>query len=60
MLRRFCVFADANGVPRDHGVLHSWFHWVGDLALVWPLVSAADKKSSEDPHHSSCLESTAN
>lgn len=37
MLRRFCVFSDASGVPRDHGILHSWFHWVGDLALVWPL-----------------------
>ncbi|KAL8427211.1 hypothetical protein Efla_006492 [Eimeria flavescens] len=37
MLRRFCVFFDANGISKDHGVLHSWFHWVGDLALVWPL-----------------------
>lgn len=37
MLRRFCVFVDANGFPRDHGILNSWFHWVGDLALVWPL-----------------------
>ncbi|XP_026191016.1 uncharacterized protein LOC113146804 [Cyclospora cayetanensis] len=39
MLQRFCVFSDERGFIRDHGVLHSWLHWVGDLALVWPLAA---------------------
>ncbi|KAL8271737.1 hypothetical protein Esti_004332 [Eimeria stiedai] len=36
-LRRFCIFSEVDGTSKDHGILNSWFHWVGDLALAWPL-----------------------
>ncbi|KFG63079.1 plasma-membrane choline transporter [Toxoplasma gondii RUB] len=41
LLRRYCLFVDADGKAQDHGLLSSWVRWVADVDLAWPLVLAA-------------------